>query len=266
MPGPDAYPPLAALVVEHEAEYVVGFPAYVAFALRAAKQGAAVHYLPIESWRGARDAIGLRVRRGEHVVEKDEPDGADMTNQDGTKGLKVPMGGETRVVVDLAERFAHIPPGSYRVEVGYGTKKRHAWSAAFPLVLRKPDEEETKDLALYRASGAKGWVAWTESPAGPVTPPRGKRDPLRLNKTLRYVYFGPELDALDLSVLDALDGMWAPERDALRAEILALRDPARAEKLAGDVAAKHPGLWEEMKSVAGGIGPVKYFRAQRLAR
>src|SRR5262249_19273750 len=268
MGGPEApsRPKLAPLVVEHEAEYLVGFPMYVAFALRAEKPNAGLTRLPVVTWHSSGDALGVRVKRGGALVKKDEPS-AEGFREDWDKGLKVPVGGQTRILADIAQFFEDLPPGAYSVEVGYGTAKRQTWSKPFPIKLRAPEDAEAKDLVLFRpAHGEMDWGRWTvEEPAAPnaVFPPRDKRDPLRWNKTLRYLLYGPDTGTADIAVLDVLDGMWIPERDALRAEILAWREPSAAKRLADEVTAKHPGLWEDMNALAAGQGKVAFYRRRR---
>ena len=126
------------------------------------------------------------------------------------------------------------------------------------LEFRRPTSREQDVRAQVAAEvEAKGsWGQWTRLPPSPgsqLRPPWGPDDPLRLNWILKDLYFGHDrLPTVPLDRLDVLGGVFAAEREALRAELLAVRDDTAAfERQVQKVKRDYPGLAAWMEACAG---------------
>jgi hypothetical protein len=88
---------------------------------------------------------------------------------------------------------------------------------------------------------------------------------LRLNWILRELFHGTErLAAIPLARLDVLDGLFEPEREALRAELLAARkDPAALASQVANVKRRFPDLTYWMNAILAGESEIAWTRKMR---
>jgi hypothetical protein len=82
---------------------------------------------------------------------------------------------------------------------------------------------------------------------------------------LKDLYFGHDrLPTIPLDRLDVLGGLFAPEREALRAELLAARDDTAAfERQVQKVKGDYPGLAAWMEAIVAGESEIAWTRGQR---
>ena len=131
-------------------------------------------------------------------------------------------------------------------------------------------EQEELDHLTPELRRAGSWGRWTNLPPRhdePVEPPRGPRDPLRYNRLLRVLMYGPtDLSRVDpalIGVIGVLDGVYAPESHALLAELYAARgDAARFDEQAAIVRASTPGLAWWIDRLSAGRSELAFWRGR----
>jgi hypothetical protein len=126
------------------------------------------------------------------------------------------------------------------------------------VVIRAPTEGEAKELARLQPElrRAGSWGGWTFlRPPEPLAGEVAASDPLRFNRLVRVLAFGPRpLNKDDLARLDVLSGFYAPEAAALRPELLhVIGDRAGFHRAAADLVEQYPDLaWRAAEIGADG--------------
>jgi hypothetical protein len=175
-----------------------------------------------------------------------------------------------RTLVDLSEVLPeHLDPGEYDVSISFGPAAIRAESGPLRLAFRRPSLREAEILTRLGpeqvASGS--WGQWTRLPpvSDPNILPWGPDDPLRLNWILRELFHGAaRLATIPLARLDVLDGLFEPEREALRAEILAAgNDRAALARQVADVKRRFPELTYWMNAILAGESEIAWTRKMR---
>ncbi|WP_438010197.1 hypothetical protein WME89_17025 [Sorangium sp. So ce321] len=271
--GEPAGPPgLALRSLEHERRYVLGFPLHVAVTVCADRPGACIRRLPRASWAGSAGAIGVRLARadtGEEVVWI-EPSGI-VVRELGTPVFRLCPGACRRMLVDLSSYLpAGIGPGHHALAVVYAGPPDRVESPPVPIELAAPSPEQQLELQRLAPEivRAGSWGRWTSLPpegGEPVAGGVARDDPLRFNRILRYLMYGPEsLCDVDPALLDVLDGVYEPEAHALRAELHASRgDTARLAEQAELIRTRYPGLAWWIERIEAGQSELGFVRACR---
>jgi hypothetical protein len=262
-----ASPSLASLEVETAPEYVVGFPVHVAVTIRADQPDASLRLLPYADFFKCAGAFGLTLIRagsGQAVVSVQPRPVVDRSL--GIAVFSLPPNQSRRMLIDLSAFLpADLAPGDYQATLAYGPPNMRAVSPAFALRLRAPAREECAELAalLPGVRTIGGWGQWIlQPPSDRRDPPKvRKTDPLRFNRVLRWWLFGERLEP---SLVQALDGIYAPEADALTAELYQVAgDQTKFEQQAQAVRTRHHGLSWWMDDLAAGRGIIAFHRGQR---
>jgi hypothetical protein len=237
--------------VDHDGHYVLGFPVHVAVTVCADRPGTCLRSLPLASWAGNAGAIGVRLVEPEtdRVVVESEPRPV-VVPELGTSTFNLSPGACRRMLVDVSSFLpVGLSPARYDLTVIYAGPPDRVESSPMAIDLAPPSAEEREDLDRLEPARARAgsWGRWTNSPplrGEPAEPPRGPLDPLRYNRVLRYLMYGPEkLSAIDPALVDVLHGVYEPESHALRAELYAARgDAVRFAEQAAIVRASYPGL------------------------
>ncbi|WP_437737019.1 hypothetical protein [Sorangium sp. So ce1335] len=268
-PGP---PGLALRSLDHDRRYVLGFPLHVAITVCADRPGTCMLRLPRPSWAGNAGAIGVRLARadtGEEVV-RFEPS-AIVSRELGTPMFFLDPGACRRMLIDVSSYLpAGIEPGSYTLTIVYAAPPDRVESQPAPIELAAPSPEEQQELRRLAPELARAgsWGRWTNLPPDGGAPLSGRvepGDPLRFNRILRALMYGPEpLCDVDPALLDALDGVYAPEAHALRAELHAARgDAARLAEQAEIIRTRYPGLAWWIDRIEAGQSELGFIRACR---
>lgn len=283
-------PGLAPLELDHERHYVIGFPVHVAITLATDDPDAILNMMPLPSLAGNAGAMGvLLAKAGDgEVAARFEP--SPVVSRELHTPMFTLQGSERRrMLVDLSPFLpADLAPGHYTMKVVYASRSDRVESPVVPVELSRPSPEEQRDLERLAPSleQAGSWGAWTyEPPVGDelealLTDPGAistglraapyplaplSRDPLRYNRTVRHLTFGPEeLHEVDPARLDVLRGVYLPEAHALRAELFAARGDA--ERFAAEaelIRATHPGLGWWLDAIAAGESEITFTRSLR---
>ncbi|KYF88528.1 hypothetical protein BE17_41420 [Sorangium cellulosum] len=248
---PGERPGLVLRAFEHDGRYVLGFPLHVALTLCADPPSTCVRGLPLASWAGNAGAIGIRLidPATGNVVLSHEPFPVVLPEL-GTSTFTLSPGACRRMLVDVS-RFlpADLAPGRYDLVILYGAPSRLIESPVARVELAAPSAAEREELDRLEPELALvgSWGRWTNlrpRHGERIEPPRGSLDPLRFNRVLRYLMFGPEgLSDVDPALLDVLHGVYEPEFHALLAELYAARgDAARLAEQAAIIRTSYPGL------------------------
>ncbi|XXY48302.1 hypothetical protein WME91_50710 [Sorangium sp. So ce269] len=273
--GEPAGPPgLALRSLDHDRRYVLGFPLHVAITVCADRPGACIRRLPRASWAGSAGAIGVRLARadtGEEVVWI-EPSGI-VVRELGTPVFLLCPGACRRMLVDVSSYLpAGIEPRHHALAVVYAGPPGRVESPPVPIELAAPSPEQRRELQRLAPEIARAgsWGRWTSLPPEGGEPAAGRiapGDPLRFNRVLRYLMYGPEpLCDVDPALLDVLDGVYEPEAHALRAELHAARgDTARLAEQAELVRSRYPGLAWWIDRIEAGQSELGFVRACRAA-
>jgi hypothetical protein len=261
-PNPDMpLPALGALTLAHDAEYVAGFPVHVALTL-AGDPIHAMPRLPNPDWRALHGAVGLTLADAadpSRVLLRAEARPL-VDEEIRSPKVDLPRGASVRMLVDLNDRLAGAAkPGSYVATVEYAADRSPALrrAATFPLTLRRPTAGEQHVLAALAAASRDGWGAWaTAKPRDPaegalLTGRVDPDDPLRFLRIMRFLMYGSApLADVDLATLDTLGGVYAPDAEALRGEVLAARgDQAALQATLARARAATPGLWPWLDAI-----------------
>ncbi|WP_437290684.1 hypothetical protein [Sorangium sp. So ce406] len=269
---PAGPPGLALRSIDHDRRYVLGFPLHVAITVCADRPGACIRRLPRASWAGNAGAIGVRLARagtGEEVVRV-EPSPI-VIRELGTPVFLLDPGACRRMLIDVSSYLpAGIEPGSYALAIVYAAPPDRVESPRVPIELAAPSPEEQKELRRLAPEIARfgSWGRWTSLPpdgGAPVADRVEPGDPLRFNRILRYLMYGPDsLCDVDPALLDVLDGVYAPEAHALRAELHAARgDAARFAEQAELIRTRYPGLAWWIDRIEAGQSELGFVRACR---
>jgi hypothetical protein len=256
---------LAPLFVEHDAVYVTGAPLHVAITIRAARPGLSFGWLPSVSPYTARGAIGctLSTTDGRVAFARDPASLTPELIEDFAFELRGTE--QRRMLTDLSELFGEDvpPPGTYWLTIRYEALLARLESAPVGIRLREPSLDEGALLESARSEVPPGttWGQWSylHRAAAPVAlrgPAELRGDPLRFNRIAKRLYTDPTpLGPVDFAALDALEGLYAPDRAALAAEMFATTDPAAYARQAELVRREFPALgwWIDMLDAGGGI-------------
>jgi hypothetical protein len=257
---------LAPLGLDHAASYVLGFPIHVAVTVRGADPQSGFNRLPLPDLRGPWGAIELALdddATGEPVLHEEPV--PRVTLRPGVPAFALRPGESRRALTDLSGLIpADLIPGSYTMRLAYVAFGYSAGAPDAHVTFAAPTREQEETLARLRpdVERARGWGDWTyfARPAPREILQRSVQadDPLRYCRVLRYLLHGGEdLAEVGPALLDVLDGVYAPEAEALRAELLFARgDRAGFEAQAARVRRAHPGLSYWMDRVEAGGGEV----------
>jgi hypothetical protein len=266
---PDDPPGLALRAIDLDGRYVLGFPVHVAITVCADHPGTCRRRLPLASWAGNAGAIGIRLvapATGD-VVVRVEPWPVVLPEL-GTSTFTLCPGACRRMLVDVSPFLpADLGPGRYDIAMIYRAPPDRLESWAVPIDLASSSAEERQDLDRRSPERARAgsWGRWTNLPprAGDlVEPPRGPGDPLRFNRVLRYLMYGPEtLSLVDPALADVLYGVYEPESHALRAELYAARgDAARFAEQGAIIRTSYPGLAWWIDRLEAGRSELAFWR------
>ncbi|KYF64764.1 hypothetical protein BE11_48865 [Sorangium cellulosum] len=271
--GDPAGPPgLALRSLDHDRRYVLGFPLHVAITMCADQPGTCIRRLPRPSWAGNAGAIGIHLARagtGE-VVVRTEPSPIVLPEL-GTPVFLLKPGACRRMLIDVSSYLpAGLAPGQYTLVIVYVGPPDRVESPPAPIELAAPGPEEQRELQRLAPELARAgsWGRWTSLPpdgGAPVADRVEPGDPLRFNWILRYLMYGPDsLCDVDPALLDVLDGVYAPEAHALRAELHAARgDAARFAEQAELIRTRYPGLAWWIDRIEAGQSELGFVRACR---
>jgi hypothetical protein len=262
-------PSFVIAVLEAEPEYVLGFPIYVAVTVAVDRPGAALNRLPYALTHELYGAIGLRLwRNGETEPFLSTTPSAVADPHLGMPMFRLGPGEERRMLLEISPLLPEsLAPGDYAAALLYGDREEHAESR-FRLRLRAPTQPEQELLTALQPelSAAGSWGQWAEQrrPSavvpGPATHPG---DLLRYPRALKYMLYGSvPLGAVDDGFLALLDGVFAPDAEGFRGEILAAKDPLAFAAHAQQVRAKWPGLSTWLDHISNGTSAIAWARTQ----
>ncbi|HEY8041587.1 MAG TPA: hypothetical protein VIF15_17390 [Polyangiaceae bacterium] len=275
-------PALGRLEEAHDAEYVAGFPVHVALTLHG-DPFVELRRIPRADWRGVRSAVGVKLvdpaappdQRLVRMVEA----APIIDDEIVYPRVDLPAAGQVRMLVDLSELLggAAAPPavGAFEATVTYAAGRSPAMRRGvdFPLVLRRPTSLEEHTLRALAPLATDGWGPWAEEKPPEaegllLTPHVDPADPLRLLRVMRFLMYGPtELADVDPAMFDVLGGVYAPDAEALRAEVLAARgDRAALAKQLALARAATPGLGPWLASIESGTSFLGWMRDQTRKR
>jgi hypothetical protein len=254
------------LPVEHLPEYVIGFPVYVALTVRARPNGA-LNAVTFADMLDLRECVGLEmVRRGGGDTVSYVP--APHTGGDERpQGERLEPGETRRMLIDISPLIGRaITNGEYELRLSWLAAGEVYEAAPVTLRFRQATSADTALLASAAADRGKfpTWGIWTrtcsEAPPQAVNVIQG--NPLAFNLLLRRLFCSPvPPDRIDLTALDTLGGLFAPERDALKAELYHARgDLVAAGQLTEQIARTSPGLTWWLRMLSAGGGYVSSFR------
>ena len=253
---------LEVLPVEHLPEYVIGYPMYVAIAVRAAS-GTAWNRLRFADFTGLHDAIGVEMIQEAGPGRVRQLPAPVIEPEAGLFPQRLEPGETRRMLADVSPLVGDISEGVWRVRFSYLTPKIAYRAAPVVMRFRKPSagEEALKNSVAPDRGRFANWSLWSETCGEtPVSADRlHSAGPLTLPLLERYLFCGPEpLERIEPSVVDVLTGIYAPEQDALKAELFQARGDRDAyERLRQTILARTPGLAWWVRMLDGGGGYVK---------
>lgn len=260
---------LAPLEVEHDDEYVIGFPAYMGVTVSSPRGGASFNRLPLATMFRLHGALGLTLtpREPPHTVEPSPSVGRTHT----APSFDLGAGASRRMLVDVGDLLPDdLAPREYTLTLAYGRRTDFSVSAPFTARWREPDAHERETLVRLTPERDRHgtWGQWTMAPPEDLrdlVPPVDRRDPLRFNRLVRLLLHGREsLAELNPSLLDVLDGVFTPEADALRAELAGARDPSQRATLASTLAMQYPELYAWAEDIRHARGIFQWADARRV--
>ena len=258
-------PRLLIQSVDQEPSYVLGFPVHIALEIDVDASGAEVRttLLDFISTYGGLGAV-LTDAAGSVVFEHRSRQGVDL---DEAPPLWIRSGHPQRMLVDVSEILpATLVAGDYQAQLGILGSRPPVFSHLFPLSLRPPTEAECVMLNMTQRGAGQTWGEWACTPPPDDfvwTTPTDPRDPLRFSATLREMLMGQRsLSSWARQDFAALDGVYAPEREALWAEVLHAQGNAGALRAQCSAVLKNwPGLSDWMAEIQSGRGPIASLRA-----
>ena len=225
---------LQIVALEHPPEYVLGFPMYLALTLHA-DESTGFGRLIFPDLFNLRSAIGVDATGpGPRISFRPKPIiEADL----GRAAQSLEAGESRRVLIEVSPLFLQAHPGVYTAHFSFVAPEVEA--KAKPVALRFREPTAAEHAFLERVAPDRGkepaWGQWIQAcPANDMAPADLRQaGPLIFALALRFVLCGSQpLKELDPSVFDVLTGIYAPERDAIKAEIYALRgNDAEAARL-----------------------------------
>jgi hypothetical protein len=249
--------------VQHLAEYVIGFPMYVAITVASP---------PNLTFNGLRfaDFLDLRQCIGAEIAG---PGGYSASYQPATPGDVRPgertgrlaRGESRRMLVDVSPYFVRAVEGPYSAQLSY-LEANHVYIApTVTFALRQPAASE-RTLLESAAPDRPSFVTWgqwsTHCPAVLYKDAIGHDNPLRFNLLLRRLLCGAEsLRQVNPATLDVLTGLYTPEARALQAELYRIRgDRDRYDAVRSDLLRETPGLAWWVRMIDDGGSYLKSLR------
>jgi hypothetical protein len=264
-PMPQNGPPQPEIeLVEVETSYVLGFPMYVALTVRSKS---AQNRLPWITAHNTKRAIGLRLTpNGQAQPIKEVSVAARYIEEERPPVLRLPAGGAHRFLFDLSPLLPEqLAPGIYELELSYGNQYAVAHFRPVTFIFRAPTSDESRALVELRLQwdARRSYANWVESrPDLPPPMPTDKNDPMRYPRLVRFLKYGAmPLREIDPHCLDVLDGLFEPEKAALLAELLAVRDKEAFARQVIEVKNRYPGLTKWMDDLANGRSEIQWERA-----
>lgn len=254
------------LPVEHGPEYVVGCPVHVALTMRA-RPNAALQNVHFPDFVDLREAVGLEMyRQGGSESVRYSPQ-ASLPDPEELPGEALASGETRRMLVDISPLVGQaIPAGSYYVRLSLAAAGELYSAPPVTLRFRAPTTEEAVALASAAPNRAQAanWALWMTTCTAQsmqLHPALLPGHPLLFMVLLHRLFCAPDPpERVDPAMLDSLTGLYAPERDALKAELMQVQgSPASFERAREWVTANHPGLAWWMRMLTGGGGYITSF-------
>lgn len=263
--------PLSVLPIEHLSEYVIGFPAFIAITVRACSD-VATNMLLFGDFINLRECIGAdSIEIGAIGLSPYYRPKPVLAPEAGRYPGRLSRGEVRRMLVDVSPLFGRaIPAGEYQTVFSYVSTRDTYLATPVRIRFRNPTEAESALCATlaWDRPRAPNWAMWTTTyPRLPVYTGEIRPDnPLKFNLLLRRLFFGPEPpDRVDPAMLDILDGLFQPERDALKAELYAIRgNQEKYQQLRAKILRDEPGLAWWIAMIDGGGGYLQTFRFEPM--
>ncbi len=252
---------LEMLPVEHLPEYVIGFPVYVAVTVRA-RPDRSFNRLLFADLSDLRECIGVEMTgEGAQGTLRYVPKPI-LEEEIGLFPQRLEPAESRRMLVDVSPLVgSSISEGQYSVRFSFVSTE--AVFSAMPVRIRfrkpTPAENALKDSVAKDRSAFPNWAQWSVTCPKEHVSAQGiiAGQPLTFSLLLRHLFCGSEsLSRVDPALLDVLTGLYAPERDALKAELYHIRgDEASYQRLRANTLQGTPGLawWIGMIDQGGGF-------------
>jgi hypothetical protein len=250
---------LEILPVEHLPEYVIGFPVYVAITVRS-QPDSSFNRLLFADLADLRECIGVEITGKDAASTKRYVPKPIIDEESGLFPMRLKPGESRRMLADVSPLTGlTIPEGEYMVCFSFVTTKEAFAAEPVRIRFRKPTAAENamKDAVAKDRSKFSNWAEWSVTcPPEPVSAREIRAGhPLTFSLLLRHLLCGAEpLNQVDPALLDVLNGLYAPERDALKAELYHARgDEANYKRLRSQILLGTPGLawWIRMIDEGG---------------
>ncbi|MCA9704734.1 MAG: hypothetical protein KDK70_02655 [Myxococcales bacterium] len=205
--------------------------------------------LGLELW-GEGDEPLLRVPPRSGAVEPE-----------GVPGYTLRPGERRRVLVELGERLPTLTAERYRLELSYEAEGLRCHGEPLALCVRDPSPGELDGPIPPHGTSWSRWSLAAPEPRYAFDRVRAE-DPARFCRVIRELVRGPQpLARIDPTRLEALEGLYAPEREALTVELLVARhDHAGARARAQAAESSTPGLRWWLEAALAGQGPITSLR------
>jgi hypothetical protein len=263
---------LTVLGLDHDPEYVVGLPVYVAVTVTPQVEGS-YFSLPAAGFLSLGGCIGLHLEpagEGGRSVRSVPP--APIINPEEPQGDTFDLAEreQRRMLVDLSPLLpSGLEPATYDLRVFYVAPESMAQSQPASVTFRAPTDVERRSLNRLAPDRDRyrSWAEWIEAvPDNPssLSAQVDPDDPLRFAVVLRYLLHNPiPLEQVDPQILSPLTGLYAPEALALRAELLRARDdkPGLAQMLR-QIETQYPGLLWWVRSLRDTDGELEWRRSR----
>lgn len=239
---------LQVAAVEHPPEYVLGFPMYLAMTLHA-DESTGFRRLLFPDFFSLRSALGVDAAGPSSISVHLKP----IIEADfGRRGQALPAGESRRFLTDVSPLFLLARPGIYTARFTFIAPEISVEAKPVTLRFREPTVAELAVLKRVAPDREKEptWGQWILTcPDADIDPADVRQPgPLAFALALRFLLCGSEpLREVDPKIFDGLTGIYAPERDAIKAELYALRgNQAEAARLRQAVTAtKGMGWWAD---------------------
>jgi hypothetical protein len=266
----DGLPPLT-LEIAAAPEYAIGLPMHVWIVAGLDRKHAELSDLPAVTPFSA-GGLGIMLAHAESgdIVWRAEPPPVDPEEPYDRYTLVGPQ--RRRMLADLFPLLpARLPAGQYCLTVLYRGPLHEVESAPVTVALRAPTEAEAQELERLAPElrRARSWGAWALlQPREPLEGEIAADDPLRFNRLMRVLFYGPSpLAEEDLARVDVLGDFYVAEAMVLRAELLhVLGDVAAFHRAAAEVVERYPDLAWRVAAIAGGGSLIAWNRRFRDER
>lgn len=252
--------PLWRLELEALPEYVQGFPLPVALTLTNVSAGTGVNDIPgWTPWSVGRAPLSFLFVDGggkRYEIALPRATGDVVGESYGPKQAR-------RMLFDLSLVHGLPAAGAYTLEVVFSNGREHARSNPARVVFKHPDHNDAAAAAKL-AHGAS-WADfvggnWRTVKAPSLSP--AAQQQLQLHLFVQRSVYGPEkLAEQPLEWLDPLaHGLYAPEAELYRVELLLARKDPRVRSVADALAARTPGLKDAVAAALAGAGELAFLR------